>query len=165
MTDCLGQLFDHPGYRQHAKIRTRIVGFFYCDFRMTRRRTFVGLSHLYWSNFIINPTRTLTFFPIFIWNTPRVRSILAMENSSEELLDSQFPNLRIFVTSRPDMDIKAVLDPLNFRSISLHEESEQLEYIDNYIKSVVDMDRMMRRWKASEKQLVIDRLTQKADGI
>ena len=82
-----------------------------------------------------------------------------------ELLDSQFPNLRICVTSRPETDIKAVLDPLTFRSISLHDESGQLEDIDSYIKSVVKMDRMMRRWKAGDKQLVIDVLTRKADGM
>jgi len=76
-------------------------------------------------------------------------------------------NTRIFacVTSRPETDIKAVLDPLTFRSISLHDESGQLEDIDNYIKSLVNMDRMMRRWKAGDKQLVIDVLTRKADGI
>lgn len=76
-------------------------------------------------------------------------------------------NSRIFacVTSRPETDIKAVLDPLICRSISLHDESGQLEYIEIYIKSAVNMDRMMRRWKAADKQLVIGVLTRKADGM
>ncbi len=83
----------------------------------------------------------------------------------EELIDSQLPNLRICVTSRPETDIKAVLDPLTFRFISLHDECGQREDIENYIKSVVSTDRMMRRWNAADKQLVIEVLTNKAHGM
>src|SRR5260221_12690972 len=72
----------------------------------------------------------------------------------EELIDSKLPNLRICVTSRPETDIKTVLDPLTFRFISLHDECGQMEDIENYIKSVVKTDRMMRRWNAADKQLV-----------
>ena len=83
----------------------------------------------------------------------------------EELVDSQVPNFRICVTSRPEMDIKAILDPLTFQSISLHDEIGQMEDIENYIKSFVNSDRIMRRWKAADKQLVIEVLTHKADGM
>jgi hypothetical protein len=83
----------------------------------------------------------------------------------EELIDSQIPNLRVCVTSRPEVDIKASLDPLTFRSISLHDETGQMEDIDNYIRSVVNTDRTMRRWKAADKQLVIEVLKNKADGM
>jgi len=83
----------------------------------------------------------------------------------EELIDSQLPNLRICVASRPETDIKAVLDPLTFRSISLHDERGQMEDIENYIKFVVNTDRMMRRWNAADKQLVIEVLTNKAHGM
>ena len=83
----------------------------------------------------------------------------------EELIESQIPNLRICVTSRPETDIKAILDPLTFRSISLHDEIGQMLDIEDYIKSVVNTDRMMRRWNAADKQLVIDVLTNKADGM
>jgi hypothetical protein len=83
----------------------------------------------------------------------------------EELIDSQVPNFHICVTSRPETDIKAVLDPLTFRSVSLHDEIGQMEDIENYIKSVVNTDRMMRRWKPGDKQLVIRVLTNKADGM
>jgi hypothetical protein len=82
-----------------------------------------------------------------------------------ELVDSQFPNLRICVTSRPETDIKAILDPLTFRSTSLHDESGQMEDINNYITSVVNTDRMMRRWKTPDKKLVIEVLKNKADGM
>jgi len=83
----------------------------------------------------------------------------------EQLLDSQLPNLRICVTSRPEIDIKALLGPLSFRSISLHDESGQLEDIEKYIKFVVNEDPRNRKWKAEDKQLVIDVLTNNADGM
>jgi hypothetical protein len=86
-------------------------------------------------------------------------------NLIEELVKSQFPNLRICVTSRPESDIKDVLDPLVFRSVSLHDESGQKRDIEEYIKSVINTNPKNRRWKAGDKQLVIDVLTAKADGM
>jgi hypothetical protein len=83
----------------------------------------------------------------------------------EELIDSRIPNLRICVTSRPETDIKAVLGPLAFHSISLHDEIGQMEDIDNYIKSFVDTDAMMQRWEPADKKLVIEVLRNKADGM
>ena len=71
----------------------------------------------------------------------------------------------ICVTSRPETDIKSVLYPLSFRVVSLHDESGQIGDIDYYIKSVVNTDLIMRRWNAEDKQLVIDVLTKKADGM
>jgi len=82
----------------------------------------------------------------------------------EDLIDSQLPNLRICVTSRPEADIKPVLEPLTFWSVSLHDQSGQREDIENYIKSVVNMNRKMRRWAPEHKQLVIDVLTSRANG-
>jgi hypothetical protein len=83
----------------------------------------------------------------------------------QDLIDSQLPKLRIFVTSRPEADIKPGLEPLTFRSVSLHHESGQMEDIKHYIKSVVNTNRNMRRWKLEHKQLVIDVLTERADGM
>ena len=83
----------------------------------------------------------------------------------EDLIDSKLPNLRICVTSRPETDIKPILEPLTFRSVSLHDESGQKEDIENYIKSIVNADRRMRRWTSVHKQLVIDVLTERADGM
>jgi hypothetical protein len=83
----------------------------------------------------------------------------------EELVDSQVSKLHICVTSRPETDINRVLGPLSFRSISLHHESGQMEDINLYIKSVLDTDPNMRWWKAEDKQLVIDALTERADGM
>jgi hypothetical protein len=83
----------------------------------------------------------------------------------EELVNLDVPTLRICVTSRPETDIKAVFGPMAFHIISLHDEIGQMEDIANYIKSVVTTDRMMRRWNAADRQLVIDELTNKADGM
>jgi len=86
-------------------------------------------------------------------------------NVVEELIDLQLANLRICVTSRPETDIKALLEPLAFRSVSLHDESGQMEDIENYIKSVIKKDPRNRKWKAEDKQLVIDVLVRNADGM
>jgi hypothetical protein len=83
----------------------------------------------------------------------------------EELVDLQLPNLRICVTSRPEADIIDVLRNLAFCSVSLHGESGQVLDISEYVRSFVHTSRDMRRWKATDKQLVIDELTKKADGM
>ena len=81
----------------------------------------------------------------------------------EALVGSRLPNLRICVTSGPEADIKLVLEPLTFSSISLHDESGQMEDIEYYIQAVVNTDRKMQRWTHEHKQLVIDVLTERAD--
>jgi hypothetical protein len=83
----------------------------------------------------------------------------------EELVALKLPNLHLCVTSRPEMDIRTVLDPLTTLKISLHDESGQKEDIIKYIVSVIRSDRSMRRWKDEDKQLVIDMLSGKAEGM
>ena len=83
----------------------------------------------------------------------------------KELISLQVQNLRICVTSRPESDIKAVLEPLSFRSVSLHDENGQKEDIKNYIKSIVSTHENTQRWKQEHKELVIDVLTERADGM
>ena len=74
----------------------------------------------------------------------------------EDLVKLQIPNLRICVTSRLEADILPVLEPLALHSVSLHSEDGQLNDISEYVKFVVHNDHEMRRWKATDKQLVID---------
>ena len=83
----------------------------------------------------------------------------------EDLVNLRLGNLRICVTSRPEIDIKVALEPLIFRSVSLHDESEQKKDIDDYIRSVINTDPKTRRWKAADKALVIDVLIKKSDGM
>ena len=86
-------------------------------------------------------------------------------NLLEDLIGSKFSNLYICVTSRPEADIKDVLDPLIFLCVSLHDQSEQKKDIEEYIKSVINTHSTSRRWKAEHKELVVDVLTEKADGM
>jgi hypothetical protein len=83
----------------------------------------------------------------------------------KELVDLNLPNLRLCITSRPEADIKAVLDQLASQHVSLHDQSGQKDDISNYIRSVVLSDRKLRGWRAEDKQLVIDTLSRKADGM
>jgi hypothetical protein len=83
----------------------------------------------------------------------------------KDLINLELPNLRICVTSRPEIDIKDALEPMAFRSFSLHDESGQRKDIGDYIRSVVDTDPKFRRWRAADKELVIDMLIKKSDGM
>ena len=83
----------------------------------------------------------------------------------EELADLKLPNVHLCVASRPEMDIRVVLEPLTSLNVSLHDERGQKEDIMEYIRSVVRSDRRMRRWKEEDKQFVIDTLSDRADGM
>ena len=85
----------------------------------------------------------------------------------KELVNLHLPGLYICATSRPEVDIRAVLEPLAFRSVSLHDESGQKADIADYVRSVVDSSpsTAMRRWRADDKNLVIETLTERADGM
>jgi hypothetical protein len=83
----------------------------------------------------------------------------------QELVDLKLPNVHLCVASRPEMDIRLVLEPLMSLKICLHDEIGQKEDIIKYIQSVVRSDRSMRRWTEEDKKLVIDTLSDKADGM
>ena len=85
----------------------------------------------------------------------------------KELVNLRLPGLYICATSRPEVDIRAVLEPLAFRSVSLHTESGQKADIADYVRSVVNSSpsTAMRRWRADDKNLVIETLTERADGM
>ena len=83
----------------------------------------------------------------------------------EGLVGMKLSNVHLCVASRPEMDIRMVLEPLTSLKISLHDESGQKEDIIKYIKSVVRSDRNMRRWREEDQTLVIDTLSQNADGM
>src|SRR5260370_5815629 len=54
----------------------------------------------------------------------------------KELVDLQIPTLRICVTSRPEFEIRDVLDPLTSLQVCLHDQSGQKQDIMNYVSSV-----------------------------
>jgi hypothetical protein len=83
----------------------------------------------------------------------------------DELVDLNLPNVYLCVTSRPEVDIRRVLDcPTSFH-ISLHDQSGQRDDMIEYIKYFVHSDRNMRKWREEDRQLVIDVLSERADGM
>ena len=83
----------------------------------------------------------------------------------KDLVSLRLPKLRICVTSRPEIDIRTVLEPLTSLHMSLHDQSGQKQDILDYIENVVHSDCRMRRWRPEDKKMVIDTLSAKADGM
>jgi hypothetical protein len=82
----------------------------------------------------------------------------------EELVGLHLPNLRLCITSRPDIDIRNVLEPLTSTSnpISLHDEDGQKKDIADYVSSVVNSDKKIMRWREKDKELVAKTLLDRA---
>ncbi|KAH9165582.1 hypothetical protein EDB89DRAFT_1891951 [Lactarius sanguifluus] len=85
----------------------------------------------------------------------------------KHLVNLRFPHLHICVTSRPEFDIRATLGPLALRNVSLHDQSGQKKDIVDYVHSVVysDSETMMKRWRDEDKKMVVEALSEKADGM
>ena len=84
-----------------------------------------------------------------------------------KLMDLRLPHLHVCTTSRPEFDIRATLGRLALHSVSLHDESGQRDDIVDYVKSVVysDAETMMKRWREEDKEMVVETLSEKADGM
>ena len=85
----------------------------------------------------------------------------------KELVDLRLPNVHICVTSRPEFDIQNVIVSLTSFRVSLHDQSGQKEDIADYVRSVVysNSEPIIRRWKKEDKDLVIETLSERADGM
>ncbi len=85
----------------------------------------------------------------------------------KELVNLSLPNLHVCVTSRPEIDIRNVLEPLTSRRVSLHDQSGQKEDIEEYVRAIVysDSEQIIRRWRMEDKELVIKTLSERADGM
>jgi len=85
----------------------------------------------------------------------------------ERLVELNAPNVHLRITSRPEIDIRISLEPLTSTSnrISLHDETGQQNDINEFIKVMVYSDDNMRRWRDKDKQLVIETLSDRADGM
>ena len=83
------------------------------------------------------------------------------------LMDLRLAHLHVCVTSRPEFDIRATLGRLALHSVSLHDQSGQRDDIVDYVKSVVysDAETMMKRWREEDKKMVVETLSEKADGM
>ena len=83
----------------------------------------------------------------------------------KELVELNHPNLRLCITSRPEFDIRATLNPLATQQMSLHDESGQKQDIIDYVTSILHSDKKMKKWRDVEKDMVVEKLSEKADGM
>ncbi len=83
----------------------------------------------------------------------------------EDLVRQNLPNVHICVTSRPEVDIKAVLKPLAVSAVSIHDEIGQKKDIADYVCAVVYSDEKMQSWSDEDKKLVVEVLSERADGM
>ena len=83
----------------------------------------------------------------------------------KELVELFLPNLHICVTSRPEIDIRTALEPLTSLRVSLHDETGQKKDIVDYVSSVVHSDSRMGKWREKDQNLVIETLSDRADGM
>jgi len=88
-------------------------------------------------------------------------------NILKDLVRSDHPNLHICITSRPEQDIQSSLNPLipPSRRISLHEEPGQIEDINRFIRSFVRQEEGTQKWREKDKELVINKLSERAGGM
>ena len=83
----------------------------------------------------------------------------------QEIVDWRIPNLYLCLTSRPEIDIRMVLEPITPHQISLHDEIGQKKDIIDYINATILSDKKMKKWRKEDQQFVIDTLSEKADGM
>jgi hypothetical protein len=83
----------------------------------------------------------------------------------KRLVELSLPDLHLCVTSRPEVDIQAVFEALTTCRVSLHDQSGQKKDIVDYVASIVHSDAKMRRWREEDRILVINTLSERADGM
>ena len=80
----------------------------------------------------------------------------------EELVKLGLPNMRLCITSRPEFDIRTIIKPLATQEISLHDEGGQNQDINTYVTFAVQS---VTKWRDDDKKMVIDKLTENANGM
>jgi hypothetical protein len=99
-------------------------------------------------------------------NTTGIRSprekVLALV---KKLVNLDLPNLRLCITSRPEIDIRKSVEPLAPNRISLNDESGQRKDILDFVSSVVYSLENLRKWREEDKISVIRSLSDRADGM
>jgi hypothetical protein len=85
----------------------------------------------------------------------------------KDLVGLRLPSLHICVTSRPEIDISDTLGSLASETVSLQDELGQKEDISDYIRSVVHSGsgKFMKRWRPEDKEDIIEKLLERADGM
>ncbi len=85
----------------------------------------------------------------------------------QDLVGLNLSNLRLCITSRLEVDIRNVLEPLTPMSyrVPLHDEDGQKEDIADYIRFVVYSDKKIMRWREKDKELVVETLSNRVNGM
>ena len=83
----------------------------------------------------------------------------------KELIDLKYPHLHLCVTSRPEIDIRRVFDPLNPYDVSLQNQVGQMRDLAEYVKSVVRSNVTMKNWPEKVKESVINTLAERGGGM
>ena len=68
---------------------------------------------------------------------PSPRETAAALRLLKQLADLSLPHLHICVTSRPEVDIRNILEPLTSRRVLLHDQTGQRKDIADYVRSMV----------------------------
>ena len=86
-------------------------------------------------------------------------------NLIKDLVSLRLPHLHMCITSRPEIDIQAILEPLTSLRMSLHDQTGQKEDILDYVRSFVSSDTKMQKWREEDRNLVIETLSKRAGGM
>ncbi len=82
-----------------------------------------------------------------------------------ELVNLHIPNLHICILSDLEPEIEFVLYPLASRRVCFHEESGHSQDIIHYLRTMLRTHPKMKGWKADDKEVVINTLFRKAEGV
>jgi hypothetical protein len=83
----------------------------------------------------------------------------------DELVRSRRSNLYICITSSSDITTTLRLSTTRHLCVTLHAEAGHKEEIKGYIRSFIQSDKDMQKWAAEDINLVIDKLSERANGI
>jgi len=83
----------------------------------------------------------------------------------QEVVGLKLPNVHLCVASRPEIDVMRSLRPLKPLEISLHDEGAQKDDVAKYIESAVHSYSETKGWNNEETQLIIDTLSEEANGM
>ncbi|KAH9980858.1 ankyrin repeat-containing domain protein [Lactifluus volemus] len=83
----------------------------------------------------------------------------------EDLVKSHFSRVHILVTSRDEHDIRHAFQSLPSLHITLHDQGGQKDDIVNYVKFMTHSHKDMQKWRSKDRDLVIQRLSEGANGM
>ena len=100
--------------------------------------------------------------PIFPgYPTPREQVLAILR----ELVVLRLPHVHFCFTSRPEVDVRNVMEGLAVHNVSLHQQVGQSQDISDYIEFIFSSDSRIQRWKEEDKQLAKDTLLRGARGM